>query len=187
MPSQPSVEIKVPTAGDLIFAREQAKLTSIQKAIQTGTSAIPSLRQGEMLIKFNKGSSKNIERYVMLLDKTNMMVWGSIEKLTSNLNLRDVLGISLGMGSSTLRRAYCAEDHHTLPKLTNGNVAWLILLWPFASISFSMRRSKCSCAEFSVFSALCKSQLRFRSAVGRLVPRMGPWIAGCMNYVLNPL
>jgi hypothetical protein len=53
-----------------------------------------------------------MERYVMLLDKTNMMVWGSIQKLTSNLNLRDVLGISLGMGSSTLRRAYCAEDHH---------------------------------------------------------------------------
>ncbi len=63
-----------------------------------------------------------MERYVMLLDKTNMMVWGSIQKLTSNLNLRDVLGISLGMGSSTLRRAYCAEDHHTLPKLTNGTI-----------------------------------------------------------------
>ena len=119
-PSQPIVEVKSPSAGDIIFARDEAKLTSIQRAIETGTSAVPSLRQGELLIKFNKGSSKNMERYVMLLDKTNILVWGSIEKLTSNLNLRDVLGISLGMGSSTLRRAYCAEDHHTLPKLTNG-------------------------------------------------------------------
>jgi hypothetical protein len=118
-PSQPSV--KNPSAGDIIFAREEAKLSAIQRAIEAGTSAIPSLRQGELLIKFNKGSSKNMERYVMLLDKTNILVWGSIEKLTSNLNLRDVLGISLGMGSSTLRRAYCAENHHTLPKLTNGN------------------------------------------------------------------
>ena len=121
-PSQPSVEVKVPTAGDLIFARDEAKLTAIQKAIETGASAVPSLRQGELLIKFNKGSSKNMERYVMLLDKTNMIVWGGIDKLTSNLNLREVLGISLGMGSSTLRRAYCTEDHHTLPKLTNGTI-----------------------------------------------------------------
>jgi hypothetical protein len=121
-PSQPSVEVKSPSAGDIIFAREEAKLTAIQRAVETGTSAIPSLRQGDLLIKFNKGSSKNMERYVMLLDKSNILVWGSIEKLTSNLNLRDVLGISLGMGSSTLRRAYCAENHHTLPKLTNGTV-----------------------------------------------------------------
>jgi hypothetical protein len=113
--------MKSPTAGDLIFARDEVKKTAIQRAIETGASAIPSLRQGELLIKFNKGSSKNTERYVMLLDKTNMIVWGSIDKLTSNLNLREVLGISLGMGSSTLRRAYCSEDHGTLPKLTSGN------------------------------------------------------------------
>lgn len=132
-PSQPSVEVKVPTAGDLIFARDEVKLTAIQKAIETGATAVPSLRQGELLIKFNKGSSKNMERYVMLLDKTNMIVWGGIEKLTSNLNLREVLGISLGMGSSTLRRAYCTEDHHTLPKLTNGT----ILSFPACKLSIS--------------------------------------------------
>lgn len=135
-PIQRSVEMKSPTAGDLIFARDEVKKTAIQRAIETGASAIPSLRQGELLIKFNKGSSKNTERYVMLLDKTNMIVWGSIDKLTSNLNLREVLGISLGMGSSTLRRAYCAEDHGTLPKLTSGNCVIPFLFYRMHSNQF---------------------------------------------------
>jgi hypothetical protein len=135
-PNAPIVEAKTPTAGDIIFARETVRLTSIQKAIEAGNSAIPSLRQGELLIKFNKGSSKNMERYVMLLDKTNILVWGSIDKLTSNLNLREVLGISLGMGSSTLRRAYCAEDHHTLPKLTNGTRACFCMFHVGTSFQF---------------------------------------------------
>jgi hypothetical protein len=136
--NQPNVGMKIPTAGDLIFARDAVKKTAIQKAIETGASAIPSLRQGEILIKFNKASSKNTERYVMLLDKTNMLVWGSIEKFTSNLNLREVLGISLGMGSSTLRKAYCAEDHGTLPKLTNGNCE--ILLFGAVSIPINFEQ-----------------------------------------------
>jgi len=157
-PSVPTVEVKIPTAGDILFAREAVKLTAIQKAIETGSSALPSLRQGELLIKFNKGSSKNMERYVMLLDKSNILVWGSIDKLTSNLHLREVLGISLGMGSSTLRRAYCAEDHHTLPKLTNGKCMSLHLLH-VGTLSFLLSRSKCSSAKFGFLSSLFESQL----------------------------
>jgi hypothetical protein len=128
----------------------------MQRAIETGISAIPSLRQGDLLIKFNKRSSKNVERYVMLMDKTFMIVWGSIEKLTSNLNLREVLGISLGMGSSTLRRAYCAENHHSLPKLTNGTQDVTLCLDSNDFSSFLVHRTKCTCIEFGVFATLRK-------------------------------
>jgi hypothetical protein len=153
---QPNVDKRAISASEIILAREEAKLTDMQRAIETGISAIPSLRQGDLLIKFNKRSSKNVERYVMLMDKTFMIVWGSIEKLTSNLNLREVLGISLGMGSSTLRRAYCAENHHSLPKLTNGTQDVTLCLDSNDFSSFLVHRTKCTCIEFGVFATLRK-------------------------------